>query len=39
MNHWPADSAACRLGCTKLGESWPEHIADLYEQALEDERL
>lgn len=32
VHHRPNQNSHCRCGETKLGESWPEHIADVYER-------
>lgn len=40
LHHRPTESSACQCGGVPLGHSWPEHIADVYENTIEGkERL
>lgn len=34
VHHARSDITGCLCGWAKLGASWPEHVADVYEQAL-----
>lgn len=33
--HWPTKSSGCQCGWAKLGASFPEHVADVYEDAIQ----
>lgn len=34
IHHWSTPISRCTCGWAKLGHSWPEHVADMYEAAL-----
>jgi hypothetical protein len=34
--HWPTNTAGCTCGQVALGRSYPEHVADVYEAAVEE---
>lgn len=35
IDHWPTPTSGCTCGWGILGASFPEHVADVYEQMLE----
>lgn len=39
MHHWPTRSSGCECGGVKLGGSFPEHVVEMYEKALEERGL
>lgn len=32
--HWPTASSGCHCGWSVLGASFPEHVADVYEESV-----
>lgn len=32
--HWPTNTSGCSCGWAVLGASFPEHVADVYEQSV-----
>ena len=34
VHHWPTKTAGCVCGWGVLGASFPEHVADVYEQTI-----
>jgi hypothetical protein len=33
VHHWQTRMSGCGCGWGRLGASWPEHVADVYEQS------
>lgn len=36
--HWPTNTAGCTCGWAVLGQSHPEHVADVYEASLAEKQ-
>jgi hypothetical protein len=34
VHHWQTRMSGCGCGWGRLGASWPEHVADVYEQSI-----
>lgn len=39
LHHRPTQSSACRCGGVRLGQSWPDHLADVYQEMLVNAEL
>lgn len=39
VHHWPTNSSGCFCGAVVLGASFPEHVADVYERAVQAAQL
>jgi hypothetical protein len=35
VRHWPTKTSGCGCGWAELGRSHPEHVADMYEAAMD----